>query len=190
MNGLFLYKLFRPLLAFYIKLYKPEIINSSVIPKTGKCLLVGNHTDYLDALLVGVSTKRYVCFLAKDELMKGVKRPIFKNMGIIPVNRKTKDHHALEEAIKALNEGNIIGIFPEGTINRTDDIIMPFKYGAVKMASETNCLVVPFGITNKYKFLKKSVKIKFGTPYTIKDSDLEKENKKLMVKVTNLIAKD
>jgi 1-acyl-sn-glycerol-3-phosphate acyltransferase len=89
--------------------------------------------------------------------------------------------------INALNNNLIVGIFPEGTINKTKDIIMPFKYGAVKMAFETKKMIVPFSITNKYKFLKKSVVITYGKPYYIKSDDLEKENKILMNKVTKLI---
>ena len=51
---------------------------------------------------------------------------------------------------KVVIDNKVIGIFPEGTINRTEDIIMPFKYGAVKMSKETNKLLVPFAINNKY----------------------------------------
>ena len=54
------------------------------------------------------------------------------------------------EEIDTLKEDKVIGIFPEGTINRTDDIIMPFKIGAVKMAYETNSEIVPFAITGDF----------------------------------------
>ena len=55
-----------------------------------------------------------------------------------------------------LEEDKLIGIFPEGTFNRTNDIVMPFKYGAVSMASKTNSTVVNFSITGKYKLFKKN----------------------------------
>ena len=63
---------------------------------------------------------------------------------------------------------------------------MDFKYGAVKMSKETNKLLVPFAINNKYKFLRKSVSITIGKPYLVK-GDLEKENKILMNKVLHLL---
>jgi hypothetical protein len=63
---------------------------------------------------------------------------------------------------------------------------MPFKYGAVKMAAETNCLIVPFSITNKYKLFKKSVIICFGTPYKV-TGDIKKDNQILEDKVSKLI---
>lgn len=109
----------------------------------------------------------------------------FKGMGIIPVDRKNKNPLALKEAINNLNNNNVIGIFPEGTTNKTKNIIMPFKYGAVKMAKEANAYIVPFSITGEYKFFGK-LKITFGKPYKV-SNDLEKENNILMEKVTNLI---
>ena len=184
------YKIVRPLLVLYIKLYKPTVINSKAIKESGSVILAGNHTSYNDPLLVAYATKRQVHFFAKDSLYKGLKKVIFKGLGIIPVNRKIKDRNSLNMGIKVLNNNLVVGIFPEGTINKTNDVIMPFKYGAVKMAKETNATIVPFAITHKYKLLKKSVKIEFGDPYIVKDNDLTIENEKLMKRVSNLIKKE
>lgn len=184
------YKIVRPLLVLYIKLYKPTVINSKAIKESGSVILAGNHTSYNDPLLVAYATKRQVHFFAKDSLYKGLKKVIFKGLGIIPVNRKIKDRNSLNMGIKVLNNNLVVGIFPEGTINKTNDVIMPFKYGAVKMAKETNTTIVPFAITHKYKLLKKSVKIEFGDPYIVKDNDLTIENEKLMKIVSNLIKKE
>ena len=124
------------------------------------------------------TSKRTIHFLAKDSLVKGVKGLVFKHMGIIPVNRKIHDKDALSEAKKVLNNKEVIGIFPEGTINRTKDMTLPFKIGAVKMAKDTDTLLVPFTITNKYKLFRKSVTIEFYKPYKVVD-DLDIENNKL-----------
>ncbi len=184
------YKIVRPILALFIKMYKPIIIGKENIPDEGRVILAGNHTSYLDPLLVAYSTKRCVHFFAKDSLYKGIKKPIFKGLGIIPVNRSIKDKNSLNMGINALNNNLVIGIFPEGTINKTNDIIMPFKFGAVKMSFETKTKIIPFAITNKYKLFKKNVKIEFGKPYTIEDNDLEKANKNLESIVTNIIIKN
>lgn len=183
------YKITRPILAIFIKLYRPTIIGKEFIPKEGRIILAGNHTSYLDPLLVAYGTKRCVHYFAKDSLYKGIKKPIFKGLGIIPVNRKIKDKNSLYKGIDVLNNDLVIGIFPEGTINKTDDIVMNFKFGAVKMAYETNSKIVPFSITHKYKFLKKSVKIEYGKPYNV-SSDLKKENDMLMNKVKTMIIKN
>ena len=124
------------------------------------------------------SYDKTIHFLAKDSLIKGIKGIIFKHTGIIPVNRKIHDKDALCEAKKALNNKQVIGIFPEGTINRTKDLTLPFKIGAVKMAQDTNTLLVPFTITNKYKLFRKSVIIEFYKPYKVV-TNLDDENNKL-----------
>ena len=178
MNDTFFYKLFRPILALYISLYKPIIVNKEYIPTHGKVILAGNHTSYLDPLLVAYGTKRCVHYFAKDSLYKGIKKPIFKGFCIIPVNRKIKDKNSLNMGIKALNNDLVIGIFPEGTVNKTDDVTLPFKIGAVKMANDTNSYVVPFVITGKFRVFGKGIKIEFLEKIKI-DDDLTKENETL-----------
>lgn len=187
MNKTILYKILIPLDKLYMSFYRPKYIGLENIPKEGAFVLAGNHTAKLDPLLLMSSTKRVIRYLAKIELCKGkIKTWFFKNVGIIPVDRSKKNPEVIKAGCEYLNMGEVIGIFPEGTINRTDDIIMPFKYGAVKMAKETKTYIVPFAISGNYKFLKKSIVVKFGKPYKLKD-DIEIENKKLEDKVIKLL---
>ena len=175
-----LYKIVMPILTFLFKIfYRPKYIGLDNIPKEGRVVLAGNHTNILDCILLGGATKRVIHYLAKDELTKGFKKIIFNNMGIIPVNRRIHDKNALKSAIEMLNKNEVIGIFPEGTINRTDDIIMPFKIGAVKMAYESKSLIVPFTITGKYKLFG-GIEIEFYESYYINNDNLDEENNKLM----------
>ncbi|MBR4857637.1 MAG: 1-acyl-sn-glycerol-3-phosphate acyltransferase [Clostridia bacterium] len=178
-----------PLTACFKAVYKPSVTGKENIPESGRVILAGNHTNYFDCLLVASATKRCVHYLAKDELMKGPLKLIFGSLGIIPVNRRQKDKAALETAEAYLRDEKLIGIFPEGTINRTDDIIMPFKFGAVKMAKDTETPVIPFVITGKYKPFKKSVKIRFFEPMTVGEN-LEDANNELMNTVKNEIVRE
>lgn len=179
MDTLF-YKIVRPIVGVIFKiLYRPTIVGRENIPKTGGVVLAGNHTKWLDPIMLIAVTKRQVHFLAKDELFHGKTKLIVKGMGCIPVNRKIHDKNALNQGYKTLENNNVIGIFPEGTINRTKDVIMPFKIGAVKMANKTNSNLIPFTITGKYKLFKKSIRIEFYKPIKVKDN-LDKENEKLM----------
>lgn len=182
----FLYKLLIPLNKILMLFYRVTYINKDNIPKTGGFILAGNHTSYLDPLLLASSTNRTIHFLAKIELMQGIKKYFFKAVGIIPVDRSRKNPEVINSSNQVLTSGKVIGIFPEGTINRGKEIILPFKKGAVKMASDTNCQIVPFSITGKYKFLRKSVTISFDSPYTV-SSNIEKETKILEDKIINLI---
>lgn len=190
MKTSWLYRLLRPVFTFLMKLlFKPKYIGLENIPKTGRVVLAGNHTGYLDCGFLISSTKRTVHFLAKKQLLEGPKKIFFGNMGIIPVDRSIHDSNALKAAIDALNNDEIIGIFPEGTINRTKDIIMPFKTGAVRMAKETDSYIVPFVITGKYKlFNKERPTIEFYKPIKAKNKDCNKDNQKLMDIVSKNLA--
>lgn len=174
------YRFARPLIASIFKvLYRPEVIGKENIPKTGRVILAGNHTNFFDCINVGNSTKRTVHFLAKDELMKGPAKHIFKGLGIIPVDRSSNSSKSsITTAETYLNEERVIGIFPEGTINRTDDLLLPFRLGAVKMAKDTNAPIVPFTITGAYEPFEKGVKIVFHKPITV---DKLKEANELLV---------
>lgn len=168
-----------PLTACFKAVYRPTLTGAENIPENGRVILAGNHTNYFDCLLVASTTKRCVHYLAKDELMRGPLKLIFGSLGIIPVNRRQKDKAALETAEAMLREEKLIGIFPEGTINRTDDVIMPFKFGAVKMARDTETPVIPFVITGKYKPFKRNIKVRFFEPMTVGEN-LEDANNNLM----------
>lgn len=172
-----LYKLLRPIVKILVRvIYNPKIIGKENIPESGRIILAGNHTHYFDCLLLMSSTKRQVHFLAKKELLEGPKGLFFSQFGLIPVDRKNKDHNALSLSYDYLNNDKIIGIFPEGTIGRNG--ILPFKMGAVKMANKTNSKIIPFVITGKYKPFKNKLTIEFKKQVEISD-DLEKENDKL-----------
>ncbi len=178
-----LYKITRPIIkCLFNILFRPTYIGISNIPEKGRVVLAGNHTNNLDCLLLISSTKRTIHFLAKDELVKGLKKIIFQNMGIIPVNRRIHDKNALHNAIDLLKEDKVIGIFPEGTINKTKDTIIPFKIGAVKMAHDTNADLIPFTITGQYRLFQKGITLEFYPSFHI-DEELSKANEKLMKKI-------
>lgn len=174
-----LYRVVRPIINILFKFfYQPTYLGLENIPKEGSVVLAGNHTNNFDCLLLISSTKRTIHFLAKDELLKGPKKVIFKNMGIIPVNRRIHDKEALIKAKEVLSQNQVIGIFPEGTFSKVKGQLLPFKIGAVKMAHDTNAKLVPFMITGTYKLLKKNITITFYPPYNVAD-DLGLENDKL-----------
>ncbi len=179
MKDVILYRITRPLIKVFMKIFfRPTYIGIEFLPTDNNFILAGNHTSYLDPLLLISSTDKTIHFLAKDSLLRSIKGILFKNMGIIPVNRKIHDKNALKTAEAELLNKKVIGIFPEGTINKTEDITIPFKIGAVKMAQDTDTLLVPFTITGKYKIFRKSVVIEFYKPYKINDN-LTSENTKL-----------
>ena len=173
----------------FFLIFRPKVIGKSNIPKNGSVVLAGNHTNNLDSVMLIAVVSRQVHFLAKIELFKGIFGVIVRGLGCIPVNRKIHDKDALKSAKDVLNDNKVIGIFPEGTINRTNDIIMPFKIGAVKMAKDTNSKIVPFVITGKYNIIGKGIKIEFLEAIEV-NGTLDLENDKLMKIVSKKLEED
>lgn len=174
-----LYKILRVVITILMKFfYKIEVVNKELL-ENPPYILAGNHTSNLDAFLLISSNKNKIRFLAKKELFNPILKPILLKMGVIKVDRQKKNKEAIDTSIDALKNNEIICIFPEGTINRTKDTILPFKHGAVSIAKKTNKRIVPFIIIGKYKLFRKSIKIKFLNPIFIND-ELNIENERLM----------
>ena len=188
-KGEFGYKLLTPLMRVLFNLYyHPKIINKEVIPKDGPILIVGNHKHVYDQCLTIMATKRVIHYMAKKEYFEGRLAWFFKFVGCIPVNRQIKDTAATEQALEILKNDGAIGLFPEGTRNKTKDVfLLPFKFGTVSMAKKTNATIVPFGLTGDYKFRSKNLTIRYGTPFKVEDMSLEKANDKLYHEVEKLM---
>ena len=183
------YSLLTPIMRVLFRLYyNPKIINKEVIPKEGPILIVGNHKHIYDQCLTIMATKRVIHYMAKKEYFDGKMAWFFKLVGCIPVDRSIKDHNATDKALKVLNSGGAIGLFPEGTRNKTKDVfLLPFKFGTVSMAKKTNATIIPFGLTGDYKFRSKNLTIRYGTPFKVGEMDLEDANKKLYEEVEKLM---
>ena len=181
-----LYLILRPFIKFFTNTFiRPKYIGLDNIPKDGRIILAGIHTSIMDPLLLISATKRSIHFLAKDELWKGPKKILFNNLGLIPVNRRIKDHTALARAIKYLENDMVIGIFPEGTTEKGRGLL-PFKMGAVKMAKETNSKIIPFVIKGRYKLFSNDLVIKFGYPFIVK-GELDIENNRLREEIKRMM---
>ncbi len=181
------YKVFSPIvsLLFYI-VFLPKIKGKENIPKKKAAILAGNHKSNLDCFMVILSTRRCVRFLAKAELFKlSFFNWFFRNSGLIPVYRNGKDKKALETAIESLKNSEIVGVFPEGRLNKTSKTtVLPFKIGAVKMAKETKRPIIPFTIKGRYIPFARSIEITFQKPFYVTGNNLDEANKILEGKVS------
>lgn len=118
------------------------------LPTEGGFLLVSNHLSNVDPLcLCWYFMKRNtaVRFLAKKSMFSV---PVFgwiiKGMGLIPVNRDSNPSAVLAPTREALTAGEVVGIYPEGTLTRDpDQWPMGFKSGAARLALDTGVTVIP-----------------------------------------------
>jgi len=170
--------------------YNPKIIGKTNIPKTGSIIICANHKHVMDQCPILISTKRMVHYMAKKEYFDGKFAWFFKLAGCISVDRSIKDDKAKEQALNLLKAGYAIGLFPEGTRNKTKEFLLPFRFGAVSMAQKTDSYIVPVGITGKYKFRSKDLIIRIGKPFKVTDLSLEEANKKLKNEIGTLMKKN
>ena len=185
-----MYTLLKTILCSLLKiLYSPKVIGKENIPEEGPVIFAGNHRHSFDPLLVIMSTKRIVHFLAKKELFKGLQGRILLKAGLIRVDRKRPSPGIVKRSINILNNNGTIGIFPEGTRNKTDEELLPFKFGAVSMAQKTNAPIIPFAIKGKYRLFGRKLVIEFGKTIYVETNNLEEANDNLRNEILNLFRK-
>lgn len=176
------YKLTKKILKpIFYKKYEPTVINADVVPKEDPIILCGNHYHVLDQCGPLFEIPRVVHYMAKKEYFDDFKtRWFFKMVGCISVDRENHEEakKAKEKAINILKKGGAIGIFPEGTRNKTDAFLLPFKYGAVSMAQKADATIVPFAVTGKYE-KGGNLLVRFGEPFKVTDMPKEEANEKL-----------
>ena len=133
------FKIFSPLLRLIFRLYyNPTIINKEAIPKEGPILLVCNHKHVFDQCFIIMATKRPIRYMAKKEYFDGKFAWFFRLAGCIPVDRSIHDDAAKAAALEVLDLDGAVGLFPEGTRNKTNDkFLLDFKFGTVSMAAVT-----------------------------------------------------
>lgn len=182
------YKFLTPFMRVAFKFYySPRIIGAEKIPKDSAIVIAGNHKHVYDQCLTIMATKRVIHYMAKKEYFEGKLAPLFRFVGCIPVDRSKRDFSSAMSALKVLKKGGAIGIFPEGTRNKTDKFLLNFKTGAVAMAKKTGAYIVPFGLTGDYKFRSKNLTIRYGEPFKADNMSVEEANEKLFREVERLM---
>ena len=187
------FKIFSPIMRLIFRLYyNPKIVNKEAIPKEGPILLVCNHKHVFDQCFVIMATKRPIRYMAKKEYFDGNKAWFFKLAGCIPVDRTIKDEAAKAAALEVLELDGAVGLFPEGTRNKTNDLLLlPFKFGTVSMAQKTGATIVPCALTGDYCFRSKNLTLSVGKPLKVpKNMDLAEANDKLYKEMERLRKKN
>lgn len=143
------------------------------LPVEGGALLLVNHQSYVDPLLVGLPLARPVSFLARDNLFRvPVIGHILRHTYVMPINREAASTASLREAIRRIEGGFYVGIFPEGT-RTLDRSVGELKPGFLALLRRTTVPVIPVGIAGAFEAYPKGrplpapgkVRVVFGAPF-------------------------
>lgn len=172
-------------------LYRFEVTGTEKFPDQGGILLCANHIHALDPPVVGMTSPRTVHFMAKEELFKvPVLGRILPQVNAFPVKRGMSDREALRSALKILKNGEVVGLFPEGT-RSTDGVLKKGLSGAGFFALRGNADVMPCAIIGPYKPFRK-VKVVYGDPvlmgpYRERKASVEEVTAVIMASIQKLL---
>lgn len=145
----------RILVVPFYYLLKPFRFYGNWKVKDGACVYVGNHYTLFDVLYIACTTWEGIHFISKKE---NIQAPLLGSLcrmvKVIPVNRDGNDVRALLDCFKCLKNGEKISIYPEGTRNKTDAEMLPFKHGAAIMAIKAKVPVIPVMLYEKPRFFR------------------------------------
>ncbi len=155
-------------------LYNYKVTGLENMPKDGAYIVCSNHISAIDPILVGLAIPYRMYFMAKVELFSNrFVSALMRGLGVFPIKRGEPDIKGIKTALKILNNGEILALFPEGTRNRTGDIMA--EPGIAMIAIRSKVPVVPVAIISSYKFFKKT-DIVVGKPIEL----IEHYGKKLL----------
>src|SRR5699024_5987069 len=149
--------------AVFYPLYRIQVIRKKNFPKEGGVLLCANHIDNLDPPVVGITAPRPVRFMAKEELFQmPVLKGLLPRLHAFPVKRGMSDRQAMRTALSVLKNGEVVGLFPEGTRSKTGELQKGLA-GAGFFALRGNAVVMPCAIIVSYKPFRR-LKVIYGKP--------------------------
>ena len=167
--------------ALYHIAYRVKITGK--VPEQGAYILCCNHINYLDAAAIVLFNKRKVNFVAKEDLFThGILFWLGHLFDAIPIKRDMQDIEAMKRCLKVLKNGELLGIFPEGT-RKGMEKNMKAKNGAAFMAIKAGVKVIPVGIHGTFKPFSK-VYINYGEPI---DLSVYKNQKDKLDEATEIV---
>ena len=159
--------------------HRVDVENEPPFPETGPAILISNHTCGIDHLLLQSGSKRILSFLiAREYYDHWLYSPFCKAIGCVPAKRDGRDQTALRASLRALKEGKILAVFPEGRINpHSGRDFLDAKTGTAFLALHAKVPVVPAYICGTPAtsnigaalYTPSHVQIVFGPPIDLSD---------------------
>src|SRR5919206_3421467 len=159
------------LAVFRLLRFRFDVRGAEHVPASGGAVVCSNHVSYLDFTFLGLAAlpqHRLVRFMAKASVFAhGFSGPFMRAMHHIPVDRKA-GAAAFDLAVRALKDGEVVGVFPEATISSSFRV-KELKAGAARMAIDAGVPVIPAAVWGGQRIATKGHKVQFrrGVPVTV-----------------------
>lgn len=189
------YRFVRSLLwVVFVILFRFRREGQGHIPNEGPVIIASNHVSYLDPLIVAVASPRPVSFMAKAVFFgKPVLGIVMRMLNAFPVRKVGADLEAVKQALRVLRQGQVLGIFPEGTRQRSG-VLGKAEPGVAHLAIKTGAPVVPVAVRGTFRpFPGKSIKALIGKPIVPPSGDNPRDSadrfaEEIMEAVSRLLA--
>jgi len=138
------------ILRLYCKVWHDFQYHPIPLPEQGAAVVISNHISGLDPILMTLASPRPLRFLiAQEEYQRWGLQWFFKQVGCIPVDRQQRPEIALRTALRALQAGEVIALFPQGgiTLDHEQAAGKALKKGCVWLAQKQNCPIIPLHIS-------------------------------------------
>lgn len=172
------------------------------VPRRGAAILASNHLSFADHFFGPLKLRRRITFLGKAEYFtgRGVKgvltKAFFSGLGVIPLDRTggKASEAALATGLRVLREGNLLGIYPEGT-RAPDNRLYRGKTGVARLALEAKVPVIPMAMINTFELMPSGHKprlgirpgVRFGEPLDFSRHYGKEEDRLVLREITDEI---
>ena len=168
-------------------MFKVEIKGKDNVPAEGKAIICANHYSNYDPFAAAIFLDRLPRYIGKKELFENkILAYLLKEVRVFPLDRKAvMDMKAVKTGLKVLKDGEILGIFAEGTrVNEGEHV--DAKGGVALFAMKGNANVIPCAISGKYKFRNK-ITVEYGAPLALDEFRGQKLTAEVMSEITDVI---
>ena len=181
-----IYRIFSPLVK---RLWRIEAVGTENVPSCG-AILASNHTAFSDVLVISQAAGRQVRYMAKKELFKTPLAPLIKALGAYPVDRGGADVGSIRNTIRLVEDGELVGIFPQGhRYGGRDPRGTEIRSGVGMIAWHTKAPVVPVFLYNKRRktgIFRKNI-VTFGPPIDFSELGFERGGKTEYMNASRII---
>lgn len=187
-NGALLYRSLKVLLRRRLtRLYNIRTEGLENLPAEGPVILAANHVSFMDSIYIPLAVPRPVVYLTKAEYFDSWKTAwFFRSLGMIPLDRQSKRdaESALAAALALLEQGGVLGMYPEGT-RSPDGRLYRGRTGVARLVLRSGAPVLPIGISGSRDIMPKgarfpklsgNVVLRFGKPLTFSSLQGAEEN--------------